>query len=452
MQSKKAHTLEEIDQAVRFNEPMSPNHSFYTLFSDLRGDFQERLVYKNLNVKRTGGNYLFNEKTNSHNKSLLFLGGMRGTGKTSELAKYAANLNNSQCFLCVTCNIDEELDMNDVEYMDILIFQLEKLTTILKNKNIEVDNGIVKKMQLWFSERSKEINTSLKGELGLEVGIGANDNSLISSLLGILGSFKLGVTGSKERTTTVRQTMQNKFSTFADIFNEYIEEVNYALRKAKKAREVLFIVDGLEKTMSVETRRKIIMEEYMRLQKIKAYTIFTLPVELMKERQKLNHFSNVEAFPFVKLFNRDGSRVEKAFDRFLEFVYKRIDEKLFDNEEIVKTAIYYSGGSPRELLRILELTAFYADEDKGIIEKDALDKALERLANQTAQYLTAEMLDKLVEIKKQNDIKRDVPFDETIQNMLEYNLVMEYNSGQYKRPNPILELSNLYQQRVEQAS
>jgi hypothetical protein len=211
----------------------------------------------------------------------------------------------------------------------------------------------------------------------------------------------------------------------------------------------LFIVDGLEKTLSAETRYKVIVNEQNRLQKIKAYTLYTLPIELMKERQQLNQFSNVEAFPFVKLLERSGERNPLAFERFEEFVYKRIDAALFETNTIVNEAIYFSGGSPRELLRILELAAFYADEEKGKIDKKALDKALQRLADQTAQYLTEPMFTKLKEIKSNNLQNLDTPFDKEIQEMLEKILVMEYNSGSYKRVNPILELSNLYKQRVE---
>lgn len=447
--SKKATKLDEIDQAVRFNEPIGVEHPFFTDFSNFRGEFEERLVYKNLNVKKNENNFSFDARTNSSNKSILFLGGMRGSGKTSELAKYAANLNNSICFFCVTCNLDEELDMNELEYMDILILQLQKLTEKLSKTSLTVNTGIIPKMEKWFDEREKEVKNDLKTEIGFEVGLESEIGGFFQKILKIFSKFKVGVTGSQERAISVRRTLKNRFSEFSSIFNEYIEEVNIALRKEKIAQEILFIVDGLEKTMSAETRYKVIVKEQNRLQKIKAYTLYTLPIELMKERQQLNQFSNVEAFPFVKLLERKGERNQAAFDRFTEFVYKRIDATLFETENIVDQAIYYSGGSPRELLRILELAAFYVDEEKGKIDKKALNSALQRLADQTAQYLTDPMFAKLKEIKTNNEKNMDTPFDEEIQEMLEKILVMEYNSGSYKRVNPILELSNLYKQRVE---
>ena len=447
--SKKAMQLDEIDQAVRFNEPIDVEHPFFTDFSNFRGEFEERLVYKNLNVKRKNDAFLFDASTNSANKSILFLGGMRGSGKTSELAKYASNLHSSDCFFCVTCNLDEELDMNELEYMDILILQLQKLTQQLNETDISVDTGIIHKMEKWFDEREKEVKKELKTDIGLEIGVESKIGGFFQKILTIFGKFHVGVTGSQERAISVRRTLKNRFSEFSSMFNEYIEEVNIALRREQLAQEILFIVDGLEKTLSAETRFKVIVNEQNRLQKIKAYTIFTLPIELMKERQHLNQFSNVEAFPFVKLLERKGERHQAAFERFTEFVYKRIDASLFENKNIVTEAIYYSGGSPRELLRILELAAFYADEDKGKIDENALNKALQRLADQTAQYLTEPMFAKLKEIRNNNQNGLDTPFDNDIQEMLEKILVMEYNSGSYKRVNPILELSNLYKQRVE---
>ncbi|MCO6480043.1 MAG: hypothetical protein J5I94_25620 [Phaeodactylibacter sp.] len=252
-----------------------------------------------------------------------------------------------------------------------------------------------------------------------------------------------------ERKETVRKILQNRFADFANIFNQYIEEVNIAIRENGVGQEVLFIVDGLEKTMSTQTRYKIIIEEAGYIQQIKAYTIFTLPIELMKERATLTRFSNLEIFPFVKLYERDGEAIGRAFERFLEFVYKRIDASLFESEEVVQKAIRYGGGSPRELLRILELAAFYADEEKGVIEMSALDKALQRLANQAAQHLTEEMLEKLEEINRANEKMEPVFFDTILEELLEKNLVMEYNTGNYKRPNPVLELSDIYQHKIK---
>ncbi|REC52662.1 MULTISPECIES: hypothetical protein [Chryseobacterium] len=446
--SKKAFNIEEVDQAVKFNEVIAPDHEFFTDFSGLRGEFEDRIVYRNMNVTKRNGLYQFNTANNSSNKSLLFLGGMRGSGKTSELAKYAKNLHNPECFYCITCNIDVELDINELEYMDILILQLEKLTQKLAEDDVNVDSGIKDKMQKWFSQREIEIKKELKSEAGIETEVGVSTKNPFFNLLSIVAKFKASVTGSMERADVTRKNLKNNFINFANIFNEYIEEVNVAIREENRGKEVLFIVDGLEKTMSSETRRKIIIEEQNRIEKIKAYTIFTLPIELISQRPNLTQFSTVECFPFVKISERDGTKNEDAYQRFREFVYKRIDKSIFAEEDLVNDAIYYSGGSPRQLLQILEISAFFVEDDATQINRTALQKGLQRLANQTSQFVEMPMIDKLKQINENNAKGIDTPYDEILQKMLENLYVLEYNSGTYKRPNPILELTNLYKQYV----
>ena len=100
---KKAKTLEEVDNAVRFDIPITADHDFFTDFSKVRGDFEDKLIYRVLNVNSK--TYEFNRKANIHNRTLLFLSGMRGSGKTSELAKISKRLNHSKGFFCVTCNL-----------------------------------------------------------------------------------------------------------------------------------------------------------------------------------------------------------------------------------------------------------------------------------------------------------------------------------------------------------
>jgi signal recognition particle GTPase len=82
---KKANTLAEVDNAIRMDVPITADHPFYTDFSDVRGDFEDRMIYKTLNVHPR--NFIYNREINRDNRTLLFLAGMRGSGKTSELAK-----------------------------------------------------------------------------------------------------------------------------------------------------------------------------------------------------------------------------------------------------------------------------------------------------------------------------------------------------------------------------
>jgi len=452
---QKATRLEEIDAAVNKFQPVTPDHPFYVNFENVRGDFQEREIMRILNVERKNGQYVYNAQTNRYNKTLLFLAGMRGSGKTSELAKYAQLLDSQGCYLVITCNVDEELDMDNIQYMDILIFQLQKLLQRAADIDLGLDNSILESMQIWFQERVKEINRSLavKGGLEIETGVGQDETpfsvkGILGKLLGITAKLKAELGGSYERAESVRETFRRRFSDFSAKFNTFIEQTNDQLRREGKAQEVLFIVDGLEKTMSAETRRRIIMEESNRLRQIKANTIFTLPIELMKEKQRIRQFAEVVNFPFVKLFERDGRPVADACRRFEEFVHKRIDANLFDHPDTVQTAIKYSGGSPRQLLRIIERASWLRKDEQTQITGENVGAAIEKIGNDYVQYLFPAEWEALGKLRTGLQQGEPIGFDEVMQGLLEKEIVFEYNDGTFKRVNPLVEKSKLYAHHV----
>jgi len=442
---KKAYELDQVDSAVRFTVPIGPDHEFFTDFSEVRGEFEDRQVYRNLNVNsRT---FVYNYQSNKGNNTLLFLAGMRGSGKTSELAKIAGNLHHADGFFCVVCNIDEGLDPNDMEYMDIVIFQLERLFEELSQNKIEIEASIIGSLQKWFSERVEEAKRTIKLEGGFEMEIGVESPSFFN-FLKIAAKLKSNIKGSKENAKKIRTVFKNNFSDFASQFNLFSEEVNLVLRAKGIAKELLFIVDGIEKTASLEIRRKIIIEESNRIRSLKVNTIFTLPVELMSERQRLISFSAFVSFPFVKIREKNGDIVEKAVQRFEEFTYKRIDQKLFDSPETVRRAILTGGGSPREYLRVLEYAAMYIDDDDEVITRNALEKGIKRLAAETAQWVKESEFIKLKALKQANAEGKEIPFDEDLLEMLEKLIILEYNDGTFKRVNPVIEESELYKQYV----
>ena len=123
---------------------------------------------------------------------------------------------------------------------------------------------------------------------------------------------------------------------------------------------------------------------------------------------------------------------------------------MFDSENTVKKAILFSGGSPRELLRIYEEAAFNTDEKSGKITLSDINKAIDFLAAECAHYLTAENLELLKEIDDNNKKGKITPYSEGLRQLLEHLVVMEYNDGTYKRINPVVEASQIYKQHVKQ--
>ncbi len=445
--SFKATLFHQIPQAVQFNEPVAPEHPFFTDMSGLRGEFGDFIIYDFLN-------YNIEEKrcyTDIHAREILFLGGMRGSGKTSELARYAKELHHSQGFFVITCNIDEGLNKNNMEYMDILIFQMERLLEeSQKREQLQLSDSVLHSLKNWFSERAKEVNSTFKTEGSLEIGLGTPENgiSLVAQILGIIGNIKAMFAASYERADKVRQVFRQNFPLFKSKFNEFVEETTLQLRHYGIAQEILFIIDGLEKTLTSDIRRKIILDESGRLQEIKVNTIFTLPIELMKERRQLEQFATVKMFPFVKVQDIHHQPIEAAYKVFRQYIDARIEAYLWEDEALKDTVITYSGGSPRELLRIIGRAYTYSDRKKKQIDANALQKAIQNLATEAVQYLTTADFKELKIIKENNEKGKPTDFNEKIAHLLENVILFEYNDGSLKKVNPIVAESANYKNNV----
>jgi hypothetical protein len=436
---KKAVKFIEIDDAIMFDMPVGPEEEYFTDFKQVRGSFYEEFLFKSLGVTITDKKPILYTELN---KKIIFISGHRGSGKTSEIKKWVNELNGPEGFLCITCDVNKDLDMNNIEFVDILIFKLEMLIDKLNDLKVNIDPSILTLMNDWFSERINEISDKSNGEIKIEGG--AKASAGLFGFFKVFASLKSSITDSSEKAEIIRATFRNRFNDFSNKFNLFIAEVNNKIAQEKIAKKVLFFIDGLEQTMTSELRRKIIIDESNRLKQIEVFSIYTLPIELMKEEQILKTFSHIISFPFIKIYERNGQRIDLAFSVLTEFILKRIDNDLFDNNETIQKIIHYSGGSPRELLRILQYCKIFTDASEGKLTIESLEKAVKKLAAEESRFVNEKDLNILKRIKESNEKNIPLPYLEGLQVLLENLIVFEYNSGTYKSVNPIIAESEVY--------
>lgn len=439
---KKAKSFYEIQSAVEFSESVDHNSPFFTDFDGLRGEFTEKRVLKELNINPVTSEYIGQA---SLNKKLIFIAGHRGSGKTTELNNIAYRIKNPSCFYPVLCYLDKKggLDINNIDFVDILIYILENLAETLQKDGIDINQKTIKSFQNWYTQRIEEINHLHKSTI--DVSSGVEGGFTIPGILKLFSKVTASLSGTDEVKSVIRTTFINKFSDFALKFNQFIEEISAELREKKRAKDIIFIIDGFEKIGNLDTRKKILISDSNRLLEIKTNMILTLPIELMKEAARINNYGTILNFPVIKIKEKDETVVYAALTRFIKFILKRVDEKLFAQGAIEKI-ILLSGGSPRELLRIIQQA--YVAADGELIDEQAIDKAAKVLASTIAPYLTQAELDKLKELKEARKKNEEVPYDHILQELLEKCIIFEYNDGTHKRVNPIIENSKVYLENV----
>lgn len=153
--------------------------------------------------------------------------------------------------------------------------------------------------------------------------------------------------------------------------------------------------------------------------------IITLPIELFSEVSRLQQFASHISFPLITL--DDNSK-----ERFKEFIYKRIEKNLFDNDETVEKIISYGAGSPRETLRIISKA--YIETNSEIIDLQSVHDAQKSISEEMIKYLNESEILLLKQVK--NNTK--IPFSDDLAKLLVKKVILEYDDGLEKQINPIL--------------
>lgn len=415
----KANTFYEIQDAVAFNNPIDEKNEFYTDFSGFRKGFNERKIFKYLNINPT------TKECNKISQTLkLFLSGHRGTGKTTELLKLKNEIDETTCFFTVFCDLsDEELDVNNIDFIDIVILILEKLIETLKERNIDIPKANIKSFYEWYDQRITEINSQTDESASIEVEGKAGIN--LFSLLSLVTKTKGKLSGSNSTKETIRKVFKNKFSDFSLKFNEFILDIKDYLLKNEISKDLLFIIDGFEKIGSLEDRKKILIDNSNKFVEIKANMIITLPIELFSEVSRLKEFASHISFPLITLDNNSK-------ERFKEFIYKRIEKNLFDSEQTVEKIIYYGAGSPRETLKIISNA--YIQAEGEIIDLKSVQDAQKSISEELMKYLD----EKEILLLKQVYTKTKIPFSDELAKLLIKKVLLDYEDGLEREINPIL--------------
>ena len=422
---KKAEEFYGILNAVEFNNSIDEKDDFFVDFSKQRGDFNENKIFKMFNINPK------TKKCNELNKTQrVFLSGHRGTGKTTQLKKLKNEINETKCFLTIFCDVsNESLDLNNIDFVDVVLFMVERLVNTLEDeKEINIDEKEIATFYNWYKETIVEINnkdvSSVLAEVGTEAGIS------LPLFCKFIAKIKTQSQSSNEVKETIRQTFNNKFTDFCIKFNEFILSLKVEIRKKNFSRDLLFILDGFEKIGTLEDRKKILVDNSNKFTEIQSNMIISLPIELFSESAHFANFGTLMPFPLVNIDQNEGMA------KFQEFVYKRVDKKLFEDEETVENIIRYGAGSPRETLKIIEASYIITNDD--IINTKSVKNAVQKLSDEIVKYLTE---DEISLLKKLSD-NPNTAYDKIIGILLEKKAVLEYDDGKRKVSPMILENQN----------
>lgn len=422
----------EVLQSLNWDDPVLPDDPRFVNTDEARGEnVQLRLVRKF--GYDTQKNRLF---APGHKHVLLF--GPIGSGKSTELLRLNADLQKSKKLYPIALNLRSEVDINNLQYSDMLMAMAKAVVQELDRLNLTVPAQELAKLENWFKEHVethegiREISAELRSEAEATLGI-----PFMAKLMSRLtATFK----NSSSYKSSLREVVRNSFTQFVEAFNALIIVAEKSIVDAAFGERLLLIVDGTDK-ITVSDAQRLFVSDAEQLTAIHALVLYTAPISLKYGGTTHSKLDTEVVLPIIKLHDRDGNRIELAWDAMRKILAGRIDLCVFKDSALVDKLIEYSGGHPRELLRLLGLACELTDDD--FIDGQTLERAATKLADEFRYWLAPEDYTLLATIDSVNG--EYVGMEERTSNLLWRLALLQYNNGSWRLSHPLVRRLNEYQ-------
>lgn len=440
MDYKPPEDIWQVDKYLSYNEPLPVDDPRHVDTEKGRGDFKFSGLLKTLGIKPSDCSLV----TPKDRNYILFCGHM-GCGKSTELRIFVKKIEKPELFYVVFLDVLKELDPNSLEYVDVLMGLAHKLFDRLVQDGIGVDQVHLSNLESWFNqkiithEKLKDFSTEIKASVSAETGI----PFLAKAFASFTSSFK----GGSSYKTELRNVIKNNFTQFAESFNSFLRAAEDAVVKQSKGKKILFVVDGTDRLKGEDGEKFFIADAYQ-LQLIEANFIYCAPIHLLSLDNRLqNRFGYIETLPMIKVEEKEaiGEPFASGYEVMQELIYQRADKKLFDSEKTVREIIKYSGGCPRDLLKILHYAFLETESEK--FDRTSVDKAIKRLSSEYRRFIDTDDYKTLYSIDSLE--KRDLN-NEKVKLFLLNLVLLEYNDF-WRRSHPAVRLLEGYIEASEKA-
>ena len=381
--------------------------------------------------------FLFSIESNMVYEKMFFIAGQQGNGKSTILnVLKQENKNFADKYEIRHLQTKDIFQYQDISIIDILFAialdfldntqddNKEKLSNKFKeqlNELADLSSGEIEKIESSFSE--EKIHISLKSSISLIMNA-------------ILAKGSLSANANYNANAGIRQVVKKIYKFNIELLLNLVNAIISSYKQAINSdKEILLIIDGLEKTTEVANITKVFVNDIGVLKNLKCFKIVTIPIYL-KERAKN---SNVEIIDFT--MEADDECKIKQTDLLKEVISKRIENEALLTDKAIDLAVQKSGGNIRLLLNIIQDAA---RESITISETDAIDvqeikSAVSLIGGtmSTTAQMNREFLKKIREHKQ-----ADKEEGEILNEMINRGLVFAYCNGKTQyNINPTIEAS-----------
>lgn len=389
--------------------------------------------------------------------STILFTGHRGCGKSTELRRIEDKCKDQ--YLTVFLNVEDETDINDLDYIDIYLMVIGQVEQALRDPKIKItfDQQLLKSVEDWFKVVTTEDERSVALSLDVEASasLGSEASFFAKLLFKLKGVFK----NSSSQKTTIRETLKKEFTRMKGDINLLLGDGLKKLRKKfPNYKGFLVIVDNLDRC-PLAVSDKLFFDYAAQLTSLHCSIIYTVPISaLYSSRGLSNSFDDPHIVPMVNIYELDRAKYplefnQKSLEAVAKIIEKRVDVNvIFASRHELMELVKASGGHIRQLMQLMQracLTASGREHDKILAED--VEYAIKQLQFSLERSLSnKKYFNELAYIALNKDFSDEE--DVKVQ-MLYSTAVLEYNgSDRWNYPNPLLMRSNAFSKAISSLS
>ena len=332
----------------------------------------------------------------SHQQKFL-LTGHRGNGKSTELAKLEAHLQDE--FFVVRYPLRDALNLFDLQYIDVLLSMAIQLAKEANADNLPLSKATLAQLEnLWSFGKDIDVQHESGATRGGEASAGVGG--------GLAWLMQLGVRFKSEHSTRdiVRQRVEHRISDLLEGLDTLSRDIENLTEKP-----ILCIVEDLDKT-DLSKAKTIFFDNGESISAPKLAIIYTFPVALSRSGDFMHikgYFSDTYTLPNFRVENKDGEPSISGRAALRTILLNRLERELIENEAL-ELLVTYSGGLPRQLIKLARDACVEVDVPKGSVVRVAhVEAAIARERKEFKRMLSVlsdEQLTQLQTIKASHDI------------------------------------------------
>jgi len=366
-----AQTLPEVARQATL-EPLKPGDPRYFNLSAGQETRDLRLLRQ----------YIEDQSADDLRYALAAFSGHRGCGKTTQLLRMQEEL--APRFTSIHVYADEQLQQDpDLDYPDLMLWLVDELVREFDTRGHPLEAKLLADVIEWFASRTQEDVKALRAEATAEVAAEASGKTgLYFISLKMLARIKSMAQGSIERRHTIRRELQRYSADLVGRVNELLDGAARVLEHAGKAPDLLIVQDNLDR-LKAEPAERLFIENGDLLGRLHAHVIYTAPVAMVLSAAANTGqvFQHRYTLPTVKVQQKSGKPHKKGIDALVALVAARADlDSVFANQGVIRLLSQMSGGSVRDLMRLLfEAQSLARADDKDRIDHASAKEAVQRI-------------------------------------------------------------------------